>query len=265
MVTFETNGNSLFLTTRSNGQTVRTQLTVNEPFSMSFDFTSASEKAILGELQAGKYTLLAYKGATGPSQVSAGLPTWFSVPFGSIFGRVMIDYTPQYQVYVFNQSKIAPNTVISMDVASNPILLGNALNFLADGSFTSAGTSPEGTITLKDQRPAGSPVVTVGLAGQVTLPTGTQYLPFCAFTLTPQGSIEMAPTESVALMAAQLNLVSGTVNANASAPGCSFTFNSANIAYELMVEPSTYAITNQPGTTPVNPMSSGEALSFLNS
>jgi hypothetical protein len=244
---------------------MRTQLAADTVYSMDFDFTSASQKDVLQYLQANNYMLLAYKGATGPSQVSAGLPTWFSVPFGNIFGGVDIDYTPQYKVYVFNQATIAANTVIRMQVLSQEIGLGTALNFLPDGSFTSAGSAPAGTITLNNQRPKGTPNVTVGLAGLVNLPTGSQYLPFCAFTLTPEGSIGMAPVEKVAMMAAQVNLQSGNVQANASAPGCSFTFSSSNTTYQLMVQPSTYAITNQPNTSAVTPLSSGQALSFLNS
>ena len=244
---------------------MRIALTADTVYSMKFDFTSASQKEILQYLQENKYMLLAYKGAKGPSQVSVGLPTWFSVPFGNIFGKVDIDYTPQYKVYVFNQATIAANTTIQMQVLSDEVSLGTSLNFLQDGSFTTAGSSPAGTITLSNDRPQGTPNVTVGLAGLVNLPSGSQYLPFCAFTLTPKGSIAMSPVEKVAMMAAQVNLQSGNVQANASAPGCSFSFSSKNIAYELTVLPSTYAITNQPGTSPVTPLSSGQALSFLNS
>jgi hypothetical protein len=241
-----------------------TAVLTDTTFSMDFDFTSSSQAAILGQLQAENFVLLAYKGATGSSQVTAGLPTWFAVPFGDLFGVVAINYTPQYKVYVFNQATIAANTVIQMEVLSDEIGLGTSLNFSQEGQFTSAGTSPAGTITLTNQRPAGTPNVTVGLAGLVNLPTGSQYLPFCAFTLTPLGSIEMAPIERVAMMAAQMNVQSGNVQANASAPGCSFAFNSSDVLYKLMVEPSTFTITSQPGGNPVTPLTSGQALSFLN-
>jgi hypothetical protein len=236
-------------------------------YTMSFDFQSQDQKDVLQQLQAGDYTLLAYKGATGEgaSQVSVGLPTWFAVPFSEIFGEVEIDYTPQYKVYVFNQATIAANTVIQMQVLSNEIGLGNSLNFNEDGSFTSAGSSPDGTITLHNLRDAGTSNITVGLAGLVNLPTGaSQYLPFCAFTLTPLGSVEMMPAENIAMMAAQVSLQSGNVQANASAPGCTFTFDSSDVNYQLMVTPSTLAITNQPQTLPVTAISSGQALDFLN-
>jgi hypothetical protein len=244
---------------------MRIELTSATTFAMNFDFNSATQQEILRYLQTNNYQLLAYKGAIGPNQVAAGLPTWFAVPFGNIFGAVGIDYTPQYKVYIFNQATIAANTTIAMQSLSAEVGLGTALNFTQNGLFTSAGSSKPGTITLHNQRPAGTPNITVGLAGLVELPSGTQYLPFCAFTLTPMGSITMEPTENVAMMAAQVNLQSGNVQANASAPGCSFTFDSSRIAYELMITPSTYAITNQPQTTPVENISSGQALSFLNS
>jgi hypothetical protein len=234
-------------------------------FTMEFDFTSANQQKVLQYLQANNYRLVAYKGAKGPNQVSSGLPTWFSVPFGNLFGKVAIDYTPKYKVYVFSRAKIAANTVIEMDALSSEIGLGQALNFEQTGAFTSAGSSPAGTITLVNKRPAGTPDVTVGLAGLVNLPSGPQYLPFCAFTMTPQGSIQMEPTEDVAIMAAQVALQSGNVQANAAAPGCTFTFDQQTLSYQLMVEDSTYAITNVPQTTPVTALSSGAALAFLNS
>jgi hypothetical protein len=242
-----------------------TALITATTFTMDFDFNPASQTQVLQDLQNGGFTLLAYKGAKGPSQVTTGLPTWFSVPFIDIFGAVEISYTPRYKVYVFNQATIAANTVIDMESLSVEIDLGTALNFLPDGSFTTAGSANEGTITLNDLRPAGTPDVTVGLAGRVTVPAGPQFLPFCAFTLSPQGSINMEPIETVALMAARLNLQSGNVQANASAPGCSFTFDSEDIDYKLMVEPSTFAVTNQPGASPVTALTSGTALTFLNS
>lgn len=233
-------------------------------YEIGFNFTNAKQKELLKYLQANQYQLIAYKGAKGPNQVSAGLPTWFSVPFGNMFGEVLIDYTPKYKVYVFNSTKIAANTVISTQVLSAEIGLGNTLCFEQDGSFTAAGASGDGTITLRDNRPPGTPDVTIGLAGQVTLPTGEVYLPFCAFTMTPQGSIIMEPMEQVAIMAARVNLQSGNVQAQASSPGCSFTFSEQTVNYELMVAESTYALISAPGSAAVTPLSSGASLSFLN-
>lgn len=181
-------------------------------FSMDFDFTSAEQKKVLTYLQANNYQLLGFKGAKGPNQLAVGVPTWFSVPFGNIFGTVAIDYEPKYKVYVFNKSQIAAYTTIEMQALSSEIALGNGLVFNADGTFT-AGTNPvpPGSIALTNNRPAGTPNVTVGLAGLINTPAGQQYLPFCAFTLTPQGSINMTPQETIALFAAQVNLQSGNV------------------------------------------------------
>lgn len=233
-------------------------------YHMRFDFSSADQRAVLEKLQANHYQLIAYKGAQGPNQVSSGLPTWFSVPFGNIFGEVDISYAPKYKVYVFNQAVIAAYTTIEMQSLSDEVSLGTALNFTQAGAFTSAGSSGPGSITLTNQRPAGTPNITVGLAGLVNIPTGPQYLPFCAFTLTPLGSITMTPIEQVAIMAAQVNLQSGNVQANAAAPGATLTFSPSAINFDLMVEDSTFQITNVPGTTPVQPLSSGQSLSYLN-
>lgn len=235
-------------------------------FTIDFNFTSAEQRDVLKYLQENHYELIAYKGAkgAGSAPVQAGLPTWFALPFGNLFGEVGIAYHPVYKVYVFNQAKIAANTTIKMQSLSQRIGLGHGLTFQPDGSFTDAGDSEPGTITLHNNRPAETPDVTVGLAGLVTLPTGRQYLPFCAFTLPPQNSVTMEPVEQVAIMAARVDLHSGNVQANAAAPGCSFSFDSEHLGYDLMIEPSTYTITNDPGTTPTRALTSGQSLDFLN-
>ncbi len=230
-------------------------------FSIDFDFTSAEQKKILGYLQQNNYQLLGYKGAAGAGQISVGVPTWFVVPFGNMFGEVEIDYTPLYKVYVFNKANIAAYTTIQMQVLSNEIELGKGLVFNQDGSFTTGAAPSSGTaISLKDNRKSGSPDVTVGLAGLVNLPSGQQYLPFCAFNLPPQNSIEMSPLETICLMAARTDLKSGNVQAVASAPGCSFTFGDSKVNYNLMIQDSTYAIESAPGGNPVTAISSGDAL-----
>lgn len=233
---------------------------VDTTYSMNFDFTSSDQRNVLTYLQANNYQLLAYKGADGPNILTVGLPTWFAVPFGNIFGLVDIDYTPMYKVYVFNQAKIAANTTIQMQVLSGELGLGNALTFNQDGSFSGSGEAPAGSINLKNDRPAGTPNVTVGLAGLVNLPTGAQYLPFCAFTLPPQNSITMTPKETVAMFAARVSLQSGNVQAAAAAPGCSFVFSGSDTNFDLMIKDSTYQVTNTPDGAPVTSIDSGEAL-----
>lgn len=233
-------------------------------FNMNFDFTSSEQREVLQYLQDNKYQLLGFKGAQGPNQVTAGVPTWFVVPFSYLFGKVDIDYTPKYKVYVFNEATIAAYTTIQMQALSEEIPLGKGLIFNQDGSFSAGTTSvPAASIMLKNNRPSKTPNITVGLAGLVNLPTGSMYLPFCAFTLTPQASINMTPMETICLFAAQTNLQSGNVQAMASAPGCSFSFSSSTISYDLKVLPSTYAITNVPGTTMVKEVKSGETLTKM--
>jgi hypothetical protein len=233
-------------------------------FSMDFDFTIEQQKNILGYLQSNNYRLLGYKAADGPTQIDVGVPTWFSMSFGNMFGKVAIDYTPKYKVYVYNEANIAAGTTIDMHVLSGEYELGTSLVFKSNGTITTgAGTAPSDSIMLKDERGKTTPNVTVGLAGLVNLPSGKQYLPFCAFTLTPQGSISMTPKEKILLFAAQTDLQSGNVQAMASAPGCSFSFSSATTKYQLQIIDGTYGITNKPETASVAAVSSGETLKNL--
>lgn len=235
-------------------------------FTIEFDFNSADQKAVLSALQAQGYNLLAYKGAVGPNQLTAGVPTWFSVPFGTMFGLVDIDYEPKYKLYVTTQGNIAADTTIQMQSISTALSLGSAQTFNSDGSFVSGGVAnvPADSLGLFNNRPAGTPPLTVGLAGLVNTPSGgAQYLPFCAFTLNPQGSIMMKPLETILLVAAQQNLKSGSVQASVSAPGCTFAFSANIIEYDLQVLPSTYAITNQGGKPSVSPVSSGSTIGTI--
>lgn len=225
-------------------------------FSIDFDFTTAPQKAILAYLQANNYSLFGYKGASGPNQVSSGLPTWFAVPYVEMFGNVDIEYEPLYKVYVYNKAIIGTNTTIKMEALSAEIPLGKSVQFNPDGTFSVMGNAKPGVITVLNTRPAGTTNVTVGLAAKVN----GEYAPFCAFTCTPQGSVSMEPNEKVCLFAAQTNLVSGSVVGNATAPGCTFMFNASNIAYSLEMIPSTYGITNAPGGAPVTEISSGASL-----
>ncbi|MFA6052444.1 MAG: hypothetical protein WC762_07615 [Methylobacter sp.] len=235
-------------------------------FDINFDFSTTSEQQqILSQLQAAGYSLLGYKGAEGPNQLTVGVPTWFSVPFGNMFGIVDIDYTPTYKIYVYNKSEIAANTTIQMQSISSAMPLGNALTFQQDGAFVSGGVDnvPADSLALFNNRPGTTSNLTVGLAGLVNLPTGSQYLPFCAFTLPPQNSIVMKPLETILLVAAQRSLQSGNVQASVSAPGCTFSFSASAQTYDLQITSNTYAITNVPGTTSVMPVSSGSTIGTI--
>ncbi|RKI44548.1 hypothetical protein D7Y27_13625 [Corallococcus sp. AB004] len=236
-------------------------------YNIDFDFSSTEQTDILQKLQAQNYTLLGFKGAQGPNQLSVGVPTWFSVPFGHIFGKTDINYTPVYKIYVSTQATIDVETTIRMQKLSpNPIELGNSLTFNADGTFTAGGVSgvAKGSIGLYNNRIGGTPPLTVGLAGQVETPSGKEFLPFCAFTVNPQNSIAMTPLEQILLVAAQKNLESGTVQATAAAPGCTFAFSDSADTYQLMVEDSTFKITNRPKAAGVTPVTSGSLISMIN-
>ncbi|MBE0391981.1 hypothetical protein [Flavobacterium sp. PL002] len=228
-------------------------------FTMDFDFTDASQRTILKYLQTNKYKLFGYKGASGPNQISSGLPTWFAVPYIEMFGSVEIDYEPLYKVYVFNKAVIGANTTIKMEVLSIELPLGTAIQFNSDGTFSTIGSAKPGTISILNNRPSGTTDVTVGLAAKVN----GDYAPFCAFTSTPQGTVSMEPNEKVVLFAAQTNIVSGAVIGNAASPGCTFMFNASNINYNLEMIPSTYGITSAAGGLPVTAITSGASLSQL--
>jgi len=191
------------------------------------------------------------------------VPTWFAVPFTNLFGTVDINYTPTYKVYVSEQTTIDQNTVINMAASSSPTQLGNALTFSQDGSFVAGGVNgvPAASIGLFN---SSAEPLTVGLAGLINLPGGgTAYHPFCAFTLNSQNSIIMTPLDTILLVASESDLQSGNVQATVSAPGCTFSFTSSAIEYDLQMVDNTFAITNQPGTTPVDPVASGTAIATI--
>ena len=235
-------------------------------YTIDFDFTSSDQTKILRQLQAQNYTLLGYKGAQGPNQLNVGVPTWFAVPFGNIFGATDIDYTPVYKIYVSTQANIDVDTTIDMQSLSAQLELGNSLTFNADGTFTAGGVSgmPESGIGLYNNRPSGTSTLTVGLAGLVKTPNGEAFQPFCSFALNPQNSIVMTPLEQIMLVAARKSLKSGSVQANASAPGCTFSFSDSADKYQLMVKDSTFELTNRPKTAAVTPVTSGDLISMIN-
>ena len=226
---------------------------------IDFDFTSADQRTILSYLQVNNYSLMGYKGATGTNQISSGLPTWFAMPYAQMFGNVEIDYEPIYKVYVYNQANIATNTTIQMQCLSMEIPLGTAVQFNQDGTFSVVGSANPGTITVLNNRPAGTSNITFGLAAKVN----GSYAPFCAFTATPQGSVSMQPNEKVCLFAAQTHTMSGTVVGSAVASGCTFQFSASNKEYDLQMIASTYGMTNVPGSSPVTQIYPGTSLTQL--
>ena len=235
-------------------------LTVATTFKIDLDFTSQDQVTILDYLQQNNYTLLAYKGASGPQQVQSGLPTWFAQPFTLLFGQVEIDYQPKYKVYVYNKAQIGANTTIQMQTLSEEVGLGTALTFTEDGRLIRGdGQVPADSIMISNSRIANTPNVTVGLAAWID----GEYAPFCAFTSTPQGSIVMTPHETVCMFAAQTDLQSGSVTGMAAAPGCSFSFSSAAEDYKLTILPHTYQVTSAPGSVSVTPVASGQSLAEL--
>ncbi|GEO37662.1 hypothetical protein SAE02_18100 [Skermanella aerolata] len=229
-------------------------------FTMQFDFTSSDEQAVLTNLQELNYSLVGYLGASGTGQITAGVPTWFTVPYTQVFGTETITYTPTYQVYTTSQSPIAQGTVINMQAVSPVTGLGQGFTFAQNGSWTYG--MPAGTVV-----PANSvglfngttQTLTVGLSAPAAFNASNSYTPFCAFTLPAQNTIFMTPNQSVMLVNAITNAVSGSVQSAIAAPGASFSFNSS-AQYFLDVMAGTYGITNAPNTAPVTPVNSGASI-----
>ncbi|WP_298903362.1 hypothetical protein [uncultured Psychroserpens sp.] len=220
-------------------------------YNINFDFTSQEQQLLLRQLQAGNYTLFGFKGASGPNQITTGLPVWFTIPYMSMFGRTQIDYQPQYKVYVYNQDYIGTNITIHMQALSAEVPLGTILTFNADGTFS-----------IKPGGSAGASNVTAGLAAKIN----GVYAPFCAFTSRPQGVVVMQPNDKIALFAAQTYLFSGSIISNALNPGCTFEFNPGSIQYNLEMMPASFSITNIPAALPVTEMYPGASLiQLLNS
>lgn len=238
---------------------LKLKATSGTTYKIFFDFTNADQKAILDKLQARGYSLMAFKGASGPNQVSAGLPAWFVVPFNDMLGNVEIDYQPQYMVYAYYSAQIGTDTIIQMQDTSPQIGLGTALALTQDGSFISGtAKAPADSIVLQDSRAAGSPDITIGLAAKIA----GEFYPFCAFTSTPQGSLVMTPHENCCLFAARTDLVSGSVTGAIASPGCEFSFSAAAPDFDLAIEDSTFAIVGT-GQSVVTPVSSGQDLAEL--
>ena len=225
-------------------------------YSINFDFTSADQKQILQYLQENGYQLLGFKGAGGSNQIISGVPAWFSTSFAEMFGVEEIDCEPAYKVYVFNKEVIQPNTTIQMQALSQEIPLGTSLIFHPDGSFSTNGNAPEGIINVRNERPAGTPGLTIGLAGKVN----GRFQPFCAFACNAQGQVNMQPNNNMVLFAAQTNVRSGSVAGYTLEPGCKFMFSTKDIEYDLQIIQGTYGIINYPGTAPVDPVPSGQSL-----
>lgn len=232
------------------------QKTGTVTYQIEFDFTSDEQREILQYLQVNNYRLLGYKGAVGINQVFSGVPVWFSIPYDNIFGLLEIDCEPRYKVYVFNKADISVNTTIMMQALSDEIPLGARVEFNSDGSFRTVAGGTEGEITVQNNRPPGTPPVTIGLAAKVN----GQYQPFCAFICNSQGNVSMRPNERIILFASQTNMTSGSITGHTTNSGCSFMFSTQNINYNLRMLPTTHGITHVPGAAPVMPVSSGTSL-----
>ncbi|UTX50748.1 hypothetical protein [Chryseobacterium sp. MA9] len=225
-------------------------------FSINFDFTSKYQQEILRYLQMNNYKLVGYKGASGPNQISSGVPAWFSIYYTEMFGYEEIDCEPKYKVYVYNKGVIDINTTIQMQAISAEIPLGTAVTFHQDGSFSTTTGAPAEAITVKNERGVGTSDITIGLAAAIK----GRFQPFCAFTCAPQGEVIMKPNDNIVLFAVQKGIVPGSVTCYTAGSGCNFIFSAQNDVYDLQMIPGTYGIENAPGKAPVKSILPGTLL-----
>ncbi|MCW1960770.1 hypothetical protein [Chryseobacterium viscerum] len=228
-------------------------------FTINFDFTSSDQQEILRELQANNYKLVGYKGASGPNQVSSGVPAWFSIYYFEMFGYEEIYCEPKYKVYVYNKGVIDINTTIQMHAISDEVPLGTAVTYHKDGSFSTTSGAPAEAITVKNEREAGTSDITIGLAAFVE----GRFQPFCAFTCAPQGEVVMEPNENIVLFADQTDATPGSVTGYTTGSGCNFAFSDQNVKYDLEMIHGTYGIGNVPGKAPVKSIPRGTSLAEL--
>jgi len=237
--------------------------TLNETiYKAAFDFGSLEQYQILQELQFNGYKLMGYKGASGPNQITCGLPTWFSESFTKMYGQIEIDCEPLYRVYVFEETDVRTYTTIEMQILSDEYPLGTALVLNSDGSFSvQEGSAPKGTITVLNDRPTGSKNITIGLASKIL----DQYAPFCAFNSIAQDTVCMRPNDKICLFIAQTNIAEGSMVKNLTGLGCTFEFNSSDVQYNLKMTRMPWGITHTDPEKSVNTKYPNQSLNqFLN-
>ena len=125
-----------------------------------------------------QFQLLAYRGASGPQPLRAGLPTWFAKSFCGLVGPIQLSCQPRYKVYVCRQTKFELGDVVRPDLLSGTLAPGATLVLDPAGRLRrSSEPAPAGSIALRNEMAAGTGAVTVGLAA----PINGEYWPFCAF------------------------------------------------------------------------------------
>lgn len=197
-------------------------------FNFNFNFErNEDQKNNLKELIDGNFTLCAYKGAKG----SGAIPVWFTETYDNVFGILSVNYTPSYKVFIGALREVSGTTSLNVSKSSAEIGLGKGLAVDKYGNFSTLANKDPLSIALMNNRPNGTPPLTVGLSALV----GGEYKPFCTFELKPGGTINMEPLETVLLFAAQTDLVSGSVNATTAAPGCTFPFGQGPTTFPLEI------------------------------
>lgn len=220
-------------------------------YTMAFDFTDAANNTVRTSAADATKHLRGYKKAVGGVEVAGGVPIWFSVPYTEMFGASVIEYDPEYTIYIDSNYGIGSFTTIDNKVQSAPLTLGSSVTF-KDGKFVTSQNGTSGTITLnRDDRSTKD--FTVGLCAKVN----GIFQVFCAFTLQPDGSICMEPKDEVLLCSGDVGQ-SGSVSSNTVSPGCKFPLDASNQSYALRMLENSFAITSATGGASVTDVPANE-------
>ena len=205
-------------------------MTANFSYDIEVGFTHAYQRHLLTYLCQHQFQLLAYRGASGPPPLRAGLPTWFAESFCGFVEPIRLNCQPCYKVYVSRQTEFDFGDVVQPDLVSGTLTLGTTLVLDPAGRLRrSQEPAPAGSIALRNEMAAGAGPVTVGLAA----PINGEYRPFCAFRSEPQQEAVLTPHDEVALFAAPSLLRPGALVSHLNAPGCLLTFAAHTPFYTL--------------------------------
>ena len=228
-------------------------------YDIAVEFTRAYQRHLLTYLCQHQFQLLAYRGASGPQPLRAGLPTWFAESFCGFVEPIRLNCQPCYKVYVSRQTEFGFGDVVQPDLVSGTLTLGTTLVLDPAGRLRrSQEPAPAGSVALRNEMAAGTGPVTVGLAA----PINGEYRPFCAFRCDSQQEAVLTPHDEVALFAAPASLRSGTLVSHLDAPGSLLTFTNHTPFYTLTMRDDSHTLVAD-WPTLATPVAAGASLARL--
>ena len=228
-------------------------------YDIEVEFTHAYQRHLLTYLCQHQFQLLAYRGASGPQPLRAGLPTWFAKSFCGLVGPIQLSCQPRYKVYVCRQTKFELGDIVQPDLVSGALAPGATLVLDPAGRLRrSSEPAPAGSIALRNEMAAGTGAVTVGLAA----PINGEYWPFCAFRCESKQEAVLTPHDEVALFAAPASLQPGTLVSHLDAPGSLLPFTSHTPFYTLTMRDDSHTLVAD-WPTLATPVAAGTSLARL--